>query len=160
MGRHRIVASVEWAREIPRPTCIPKARNLRGSKGIGLSYEKRFAEVAQKCLPGARHGQWFEYLADGRRGYCQPDVIVPFTGVLLVLECKLRNVEQAEAQLVQLYLPVLRACYNQQVRAIVVTKSLSALPSGSLVARNLLEAIQMTKTGEMPVLHWLGRGPL
>jgi hypothetical protein len=133
---------------------------LRGSKAFGLSYEKRFAELAQKCLPGARHGQWYEYCADGQRGYCQPDVVVPFTGTMLVLECKLRNVEQALGQLVQLYMPILRTCYSREVRAIIVTRSLSALPSGALVARNLLEAIQMSKCDEIPVLHWLGRGPL
>jgi hypothetical protein len=136
------------------------ARRLRGSKGIGLSYEKRFAENIRRCLPGAKHGQWYEYCADGTRGYCQPDVVVPFTGALLVLECKLKNIEQAQAQLVQLYLPILRVCYSRDVRAIIVSRSLSALPSGCLVARNLLEAIQLTGAGVVPVLHWLGRGPL
>jgi len=160
MAQHRMVAHVEWARESPRPSGIPQAKRLKGSKGIGLSYERRFAELAQKCLPGARHGQWYEYSADGRRGYCQPDVIVPFTREVLVLECKLRNVEQAQGQLVQLYLPVLRECYQKQARAIIVVRSLSGLVPGSLVARNLLEAIQMAKADEMPVLHWLGRGPL
>jgi len=87
-------------------------------------------------------------------------VVVSFTGALLVLECKLKNIEQAQAQLVQLYLPVLRTCYSRDVRAIIVSRSLSALPSGCLVARNLLEAIQLTGAGVVPVLHWLGRGPL
>ena len=135
-------------------------RRLRGSKGFGLSYEKRFAQTIQRALPGAKHGQWFEFCADGTTGYCQPDVVVPCTGAVLVLECKLKNVEQAERQLVQLYLPILRKCYGLPVRAIIVARSLSALPNGALVARNLLEAIQMTGAGFVPVLHWLGRGPL
>lgn len=136
------------------------ARRLRGSKGIGLSYEKRFAESLKRSLPGAKHGQWYEFFADGANGFCQPDVVVPFSSAMLVLECKLKNVEQAEAQLLQLYLPILQKCYSLPVRAIIVTRSLSALPVRSLVARNLLEAIQMTSAGFMPVLHWLGRGPL
>ena len=157
---HRIVCNVAWAKESERPPGLPVAKRLKGSKGIGLSYEKRFAQTIQRCLPGAKHGQWYEYCADGARGFCQPDVVVPFTGALLVLECKLKNIEQAQAQLVQLYLPVLRSCYSRPVRAVVVSRSLSALPQGSLVARNLLEALQLTGAGVVPVLHWLGRGPL
>lgn len=135
-------------------------RRLRGSKGIGLSYEKRFAESIQRSLPAARHGQWYEFFADGESGFCQPDVVVPFSGATLVLECKLKNIEQAQAQLLQLYVPILRACYARDVRSIIVSRSLSALPVGSLVARNLLEALQMSGAGFTPVLHWLGRGPL
>jgi hypothetical protein len=133
---------------------------MPGSKGIGLSYERRFAEALLRALPNARHGQWYEYLADGQRGFCQPDVVVPFERSLLVLECKLKNIEQARGQLIQLYVPVLRACYSRDVRAVVVSRSLSALPDDALVARNLLEAIQLTGNGVMPVLHWLGRGPV
>jgi hypothetical protein len=158
---HRVVCNVQWAKECSRPTCIPQTkRKPRGSKGFGLSYESRFAENIQRSLPGAKHGQWYEYRADGQCGYCQPDVVVPLTGAVLVLECKLRNVEQAEGQLVQLYLPLLRACYARPVWGIIVARSLSALPAGSLVARNLLEALQMAKNDVVPVLHWLGRGPI
>lgn len=127
---------------------------------MGITYEKRFAEAIQRSLAGAKHGQWFEYFADGQHGYCQPDVVVPFTNATLVLECKLKNVEQAQAQIIQLYRPILEKCYSKQVRAIVVSRSLSALPFGSVVATTLLAAIQLTKEGKMPVLHWLGRGPL
>jgi hypothetical protein len=114
----------------------------------------------QRSLPGARHGQWYEYQADGQHGWCQPDVVVPLAGAVLILECKLKNVEQAQGQLVQLYLPVIRACYARPTWAAIVVRSLSALPSGSLVARNLLEALQMAKQDVVPVLHWLGRGPI
>ncbi len=159
--RHRVVCNVQWARECARPACIPQTkRRPRGSKGFGLSYEQRFAENILRSLPGAKHGQWYEYKADGQTGYCQPDVVVPLSGAVLVLECKLKNVEQAEGQLVQLYLPLLRSCYARPVWGIVVARSLSALPRGSLVARNLLEALQMAKNDVVPVLHWLGRGPI
>ena len=161
MSRHRVVCNVLWAKECERPRCIPTPRRKpRGSKGFGLSYESRFAENVQRSLPGARHGQWYEYSADGQTGYCQPDVVVPLAGAVLVLECKLKNVEQAEGQLVQLYLPLLRAAYAKPVWGIIVARSLSALPKGSLVARNLLEALQMAKGDVVPVLHWLGRGPI
>jgi hypothetical protein len=157
---HRIVSHVEWARESGRPSGLPTPKRLRGSRGIGVSYEKRFAQAIARSLPAARHGQWYEFSADGQRGFCQPDVVVPFSGAMLVLECKLKNIEQAERQLVQLYLPVLREAHKCDVRAIIVSRSLSALPSGSVVARSLLEALQLTRNGGMPVLHWLGRGPL
>ncbi len=160
MSRHRIVCNVEWARETTRPLGLPRPKRLRGSKGAGISYERRFAKEIQRGLPHALHGQWFEYCADGKRGYCQPDVLVHFALATLVLECKLRNVEEAQGQIVQLYSPVLQRAYNKPVRAIIVARSLSALPSDVLVARTLLEALQMANAGEVPVLHWLGRGPL
>jgi hypothetical protein len=158
---HRVVCNVQWAKEVARPACIPQARRKpKGSKGFGLSYESRFADNVLRSLPNARHGQWYEYLADGQKGYCQPDVVVPLAGAVLVLECKLKNVEQAQGQLVQLYLPVIRACYSKPTWAAIVVRSLSALPRGALVARNLLEALQMAKNDVVPVLHWLGRGPI
>jgi hypothetical protein len=158
---HRVVCNVQWAKECQRPSCIPMPkRKPRGSKGFGLSYEHRFAENLRRSLPGARHGQWYEYMADGRTGFCQPDVVVPLAGAVLVLECKLKAVEQAQGQLIQLYLPVIRACYEKPTWAAIVVRSLSALPAGSLVARNLLEALQMAKADVVPVLHWLGRGPI
>ena len=127
---------------------------------MGLTYERKLAEAIERSLPQARHGQWYEFLADGKHGYCQPDIVVLLTGAVLVLECKLKNVEEAQGQLVQLYAPVLHCAYNRPVRAIIVARSLSALPPGAIVATDLLQALQLTKSGEMPVLHWLGRGPL
>ena len=52
------------------------------------------------------------------------------------------------------------AAYGKPTWAAIVVRSLSALPSGTLIARNLLEALQLAKSDVVPVLHWLGRGPL
>ncbi len=161
---HRIVCSVEWAKETQRPSCIPQSRRLRGSKGQGVRYEKEFAKQLKRsaAFHSAQHGQWFEYVADGEHGFCQPDVIIRLTDATLVFECKLRNIEQAWAQIIQLYRPILRRCYNSPVRGIVVSRSLSALPANAVVCTGIVGALDVLARmpDVIPVLHWLGRGPL
>lgn len=157
---HRVVREVEWARECAWPSFIPQPKRLRGTKALGLGYERKLARELARSLPKTRHGQWYEYCADSEKGWCQPDFVVPLWEATLVLECKLANIEQAQAQLSELYVPILRQVYEKPVRAIIVSKSVRAIPRGVLVCGSLLDAIRLTGQGECPVLHWLGRGPL
>lgn len=154
---HRRVTSVEWARECERPACIPRARP-RGSAAKGLSYERALARALLARVP-VRHGQWFSYRADNVCGYCQPDFIWRGEHAVYVFECKLTHIERATEQLLDLYFPVLREAYKMSVRGIIVARSLHRCPALAFTTTSVDEAVAMS-AGRVPVLHWLGHGPL
>lgn len=155
---HRAVKNVEWARPISRPSCIPEQKRRRGTKGLGLSYEKKLGKALLRANSSCVAGQWFEYFADGKRGYCQTDFLL-FSGLeVYILECKLTNVEEALGQLRELYAPVVQAAYRLPVHGIVVVKSLSRA-SGALIVATLKSACSQA-IHTIPVLHYLGQGPL
>lgn len=155
---HRRVEHVEWAKPVARPACIPRSRP-RGTKGLGLAYERKVAKVLTKHAPGVETGPWFEYLADGKFGYCQPDFVMWHNLEIVVFECKLTNVEQATEQLLDLYFPILRAVYRVPVRGIIVTKSVHRCPQLATICSSLDTALKLS-TSRVPVLHWIGQGPI
>lgn len=156
---HRKVENVVWARMCARPTCIPQARRLRGTKAKGLAYERSLAKALHAALPSAVYGQWFSYEADGEHGYCQTDFLWHANGQVYLIECKLTNVEQATEQMLDLYLPVLHCAFKTRVRGIIVVRSVHRVPALATIVRTLNEAIELTKE-KVPVLHWIGHGPL
>lgn len=149
---------VEWAHQCERPGFAKRPR-ARGTKGLGLAYERALA----RAIPAqwnAQHGQWYVYSAQGKIGYCQPDVLLDASLTeLAVLECKLTNVEEAWEQLGK-YARVLRACHDLDILRVVVVKSLSRCPSNAEVVETLMQALTCARIGRLPVLHWLGRGRL
>src|SRR5208282_583890 len=160
---HRKIERIEWANPLAsRPACIPQAKRLRGTKALGVSFEKHLARALDRAMPNSfDHGRWFEFLADGKRGFCQPDFVLVHPLTVTIIECKLTNIEEATEQLDDLYFPVLAAAYRLPVRGIIAVKSLSRLPRGReiVVCTSLREALQTTLT-RVPILHWLGRGPI
>ena len=152
---HRKVKNVVWARECDWPKCIPRTRRARGTKARGLAYERALA----KKLGIALHGQWFSFFADGEYGYCQPDFLLIEDRAITVIECKLTNVEQATEQLLDLYFPVLRAAYARPVRGIIAVRSVHRAPACAHIANNLRDALDVSEK-RVPVLHWIGSGPL
>jgi hypothetical protein len=155
---HRKVTSVEWARACERPRAIPRTRHARGTKAKGLAYER--ALYRAMCGSGFtfQHGQWFAFHADGKLGFCQPDFVYP-SSAIIVIECKLTNIEQATEQLLDLYFPVLRAAYDRPVRGIIAVRSVHRCPDLAHITTSLREAIDVAET-KVPVLHWIGKGAL
>jgi hypothetical protein len=151
----RRLSQVSWAHECEAPGFAKRSR-LRGTKALGVSYEKKLA----RALPrGSLHGQWFVYSADGRVGYCQPDFLLRGRSELAVLEAKLTDVEAAWEQLEGLYAPVLEACYSKKVLKIAVTRSVARVGASERVCETLAEAIMLARSAHFrPVLHWLGTG--
>jgi hypothetical protein len=150
---------IEWAHECAPPD-FAKARRLRGSKALGLTYERKLARVLPK---GTRHGQWFAYCVDGKVRFCQPDFLLVGRSELAVLEAKLADVTAASEQLRGLYVPVLKAAYGKRVLPVIVARSLSRLPENAdidEVCCRLIEALDLARAGRLPVLHWIGRGGL
>lgn len=121
----------------------------RGSKGAGLRYQRKVT-----LHTGGIGGKWYKFLDANGVGFCSPDVLLPQQKLLLVLEVKLTDTPQAQEQLLDLYIPVLRQLWPGPIRGIVVAKSLT--PASHSVCRSLREAI--THPAPAPVLHWLGQG--
>jgi hypothetical protein len=150
------VVQVEWAHECEAPAFARKKR-LRGTKALGVSYEKKLAKMLPK---GTLHGQWFIYSVADKPKYCQPDFLLRGKSELAVLEAKLTDIEAAWEQLEGLYAPVLRACYGKKILLVTVSRSLTRLAAGSKVCETLAEALQAARGGQRAVLHWIGTGSL
>lgn len=78
---------------------------------------------------------------------------------MYVIESKLTDTLAAQAQIDQLYRPVLEMAFHKQVRGIVVVRHLTPTSDTGRVVDSLADAMQYMN-GKMPILHWLGRGPI
>jgi len=72
----------------------PKGRP-KGAKAAGLRYEKALAAA----IPRAEHGQWFEFTDLNGPGHCQMDLLIVGNKRVVILECKLTDVQTGRAQL-------------------------------------------------------------
>lgn len=150
----RTVEGLRSAVAMPKgPFSAPKGK--RGTKGLGLRYEKALAKALPK---GFTHGQWFQFVDSHGRGWCQPDFFSLSANTTVLLECKLTNVLEAREQITHLYTPVLEKAFGLPVTGIVVVRHLSAEPELFRVVTTLREAF--ASSFRIPTLHWLGKGPL
>lgn len=142
-----------WAAPCGRPLVIPRSRP-RGVKAQGLRFEAALAEA----LPMAKHGQWWEYLEEGQKRWCQTDLTFNWAGFAVVIECKLSWVPQGQESLDGLYLPVLQRALGRKVLGLVAVKNLRRGCPHRVVGdlRLALHTCQMEPT----VLHWLPGTPL
>lgn len=149
----RRIAGLVWAKPCPWPSCIPRRARLRGARAAGIRYEKAVA----KAIPGAKRGPWFEFFDANGHGYCQPDIVVDGHGRVLVVECKLTDIELAQAQLDYLYLPVLREVYRRPVVGLIVVRHLTKVSDRASIHTSLPAAL---RAGDSRLVHWLGGTPL
>ncbi len=143
---------------------MPVARP-RGTKRMGLKYERDFGKALQQKYPGAvLLGQWFYFGDSNGTGYCQPDVIVKFPHEVVIFECKLTDTLQGRSQLSKLYFPVVGQAYSLPVRGIVVTRHLSQETNTEETTDLLSEALDCARSAGdrylIPTLHWRERSPL
>lgn len=146
---YRTVHGLLWAELSESPHS--RVSRPRGAKAQGLRYER----IVAAALPQARHGQWFKYCDRNGLGFCQPDFLLPYNGLMLILECKLTDVPEAEGQLRQLYYPVVGHLSKLPVAGIVICKSVTA--NSKNIVGTLREAADLAMTGIVPTLHWLGK---
>jgi hypothetical protein len=153
----RSVVGLEYAAMCLRPAHISKARP-RGAKAAGLRYEKALAAA----IPRAEHGQWFEFKDLNGPGHCQMDLFIEGQKRIVIIECKLTNVEQGIAQLQELYFPIAQTVWpDKKPLGIVAARHLSKTPDLSLVETTLKGAIMRAETQKIiPILHWLERNPI
>ena len=150
---YRKVFGLESAYEIDRPDEIPVQRTRRGAKGRGLAYEHQVAEA----LPHAFHGPWYEYWDANGRGWCQPDLVLRGSRIIVVCEVKLTWTPQATSQLSDLYVPILLRAHNLPVRSLIICRNLTPRVPFQVYG-SMREALSSSHT--IPIVHWLGHGPL
>lgn len=121
----------------------------KGAKALGL----RFERAVGKVLPQALHGQWLRFVDNNGPGYCCPDFLVAQGATLWVLECKLTDWDEAEAQLEGLYRPVLGLLWSGPIRCITVARNLSPHTRRDAVVGTWEAALQMPRA----VLHVFGK---
>jgi len=151
----RIIQNLQWAKKLDRrPDCLPPVKHLRGSRRVGLKFE---ADLTRN-LPGAIHGQWFQYCDSVGTGFCQPDILLfHLNGTIAVLECKLSQQDSAFQQL-QSYKMVVGRAFQRKVIGIQVTKNLRPYQCNIIpkICNNLPDALKCAVSQEFVLLHWLG----
>ena len=109
----------------------PRASHLKK----GLAYEKRAGKVLQRMIrDGELSGdlylqQWILFADAGGVQWARPDAYLVHGGGILLIECKLTQTDSATAQLLGLYLPLLRQIYNIPILCLQVCKNLRYVPS-------------------------------
>ena len=154
---YRSIIGLEYAALCLRPAHIPKSRP-RGVKAAGLRYEKALAAA----IPRAEHGQWVEFRDLNGPGHCQMDLIIEGAKRIVIIECKLTNVEEGRGQLEGLYFPVAKMIWpDKKPLGIVAARHLSKENDLKRVETTLKGAIWRAETdGIIPTLHWLEKTPL
>ena len=151
---HKVPKKVSFAAPCLPPPWLKKNR-ARGQKAAGLRFERAVA----KAVPGATHGQWFQYLAEDGPGWCQPDLLLVGKKTVVVIEVKLTNYVEAKEQLMELYLPILSAAYpSHSIHSVIILRHVSSLAQGVKIYEKISEALEARE--KYPVVHWLGVGPV
>src|SRR5215207_3219358 len=136
---HHQIAVLQTCASLPcRPAFIPPQRG-KGTKALGLAYEKKVGKLLAKHWPGRlRSGVWFEFL-DDRPRWCQVDHFVVLPNQILLVECKLAEKASAWSQMRDLYAPILSRLYpNRPVTRVQATK---ILRSGKRPIKDIREAL-------------------
>ena len=157
MAGYRSIVGLQYAARCLRPAHIPKSRP-KGAKAAGLRYEKALSAA----IPRAEHGQWFEFRDLNGPGHCQMDLIIEGSKRIVVIECKLTDVEQGFGQLRDLYFPIVERVWpDKKPLGIVAARHLSKCSDVGLVETTLKGAIWRAETQKViPVLHWMERMPI
>jgi len=152
---YRTVRGLVSARAIERPSNIPVSQP-RGAKAAGLRYERALARM----LPGATHGQWWEFWDANGRGVCQTDLFLTVGDAVVVVEVKYTWTLVGHGQLENLYLPVLRKATGREVIGLVACKKLVPEVLGvAQVSGNFVEALEAARSARS-VLHVVDPKPL
>lgn len=155
---HRVISGLLSAAPCTRPGNLPTSR-LRGTKRMGMKYERDFAKAIQQKYPNALLGQWFTFRDRNGSGYCQSDIIVKLPLECIIFECKLTDCDKGRSQLARLYRPVVERCWGLPTRCMVVTRHLSGETKLELVTDQLKDALAFNREA-IPTLHWRERNPL
>lgn len=150
----RVVCGLLWAAQVARPGFIPKSRP-KGVKAKGL----RFERLVAKAMPGATHGPWFEYGDANGKGWCSPDLLLEFPERVVVVEVKLTDTPDAIGQLAGLYLPVVAKALAKPAYGIIIARNLTTQTDRGRLRPSLGAALRVAGSA-IPIVQWLGRGPL
>lgn len=137
--KSRRIKSLLWAELRPEGP-FPKSRPRKSGFKAGIAYEKKVGRYLKSQLAkGKLQGelvsfQWILFSDQNGRGWAQTDFFLlpradaPPTTPILLIEAKLTQTESAIAQLISLYLPLLRKIYNKPIVCLQVCKRLRYIP--------------------------------
>ena len=117
------------------PHVKPTGQQKRRFKS-GNAYEKQVGrflkrELQSGALVGELFlGQWVLFQDSNGRGYAEVDefIVPPPPAPILLIEAKLTQTDCAIAQLISLYLPLLRKIYNRPIVCLQVCKNMRYIP--------------------------------
>lgn len=160
--RHRRISGLLSARRLDcRPPSIPIGRP-RGAKAAGMRYQRLVEKALLAAFPGSGLdvGPWFEFTDSAGRGYCQPDALMYniTDDSYMIIEIKLSNFQAAEAQITELYKPVIERAIGSRVSGMIVLKNLSPEVPAARIFDDFRRAMVCAQCEWFPVWHWLGHG--
>ena len=91
--------------------------------------------IQELLPPGAilKSEQWFYYIDENGRNYCQPDHFVVLPTHVLLVECKLTQKSRAFPQMGGLYVPVLQHIYKRPIVGVQVCRNMQFRPEKYMV---------------------------
>ena len=121
-SRLKLAGNITSASLSEKEVFPPRRKGRRGAAGAGLRYEAKVHEHFLKTYPLAYvAGPWFRYRnEEDKVHYCQPDgLLVNFkTGLVTIVEIKLKHTADAWWQLKKLYEPVLERVFTKDLWAL------------------------------------------
>lgn len=120
--RHfKSVGAIEWVRySATQPPFINGKKKLTGSRAAGIRYENKVHDYLTDLYSDMYvPSPWFLFkeVGNDRPRWCQPDglLFLPYTGEIIIVECKLQHTTDAWWQLKMLYLPVIAAAFPEKL---------------------------------------------
>lgn len=135
--KYRQIQGLEWAL-IRAKGPFKEPKNVRGLKGKGLAYERRFIRELPKLAERANvqgalyNGPWIEYCDSNGPGWARPDAFIKAPTGLILFECKLKQTAIAWDQMYGLYAPLLERIFGTEVACVQVCRYLE-INDGTIV---------------------------
>jgi hypothetical protein len=142
------ISNVRWGVPLMRPLT-----GKRGSKRVGLEYERRVHDV-MTAIYGTNYvmSPPILYTLRGHRKMAIPDGILRLQDVLWILEVKLGHTERVWEQLMERYVPLVRALEpGRRIRAVEVCRSYDPAVN---VPHTLITSLHSGCSPGLEVMQW------
>lgn len=127
-----------------------------------MRYQRLVEKALLAAFPGSGLdvGPWFEFTDVNGRGYCQPDILLYDLSrdQYVIVEIKLSNFQAAQAQITDLYAPVVERATRSPPLGLIIMKNLSPEVPAARIFEDFRSALACAQEDWFPVWHWLGRG--
>lgn len=129
---YRRIEGLVWVQLTDEGPIVSRKAPRKASVKRGRSYERKVARALKRehdKFEGELFiGQWL--LFKDRHGYgkAQPDVYIVRSDLVVLIECKLTQTENAIPQLLSLYLPLIKELYHRPVVCIQACHNLRYVP--------------------------------
>jgi len=154
----RKIDGLVWVRAVEAPPFRLAGRSRKGVLAKGLRYERDFSEFLNQTPFLFIHGQWWEYQDAKSKGYsyAQTDHFSEASDRIVLVETKLTQSLQGEAQLSRLYEPLLQRNFNKPIVKVQAFKNAKYTGTGKKI-ENITQAFCEPITADIQFLQWLGK---